>query len=189
MIANGLDYAIPKLTAFKDRAVQIFNDIRPTLERIGAAGQAAFTFLADAAGTAMRGIGEVISNHSGLFDKLGQIAQNVGGIIADIGERLKPVISWAASTALPQIADAVLTVVEKLADLALMISENKALVIALVSAFAAFKGITALSELGQKINTAKNILSAFQSVTHGTSLAAAAASGQLLFPEPFAFVV
>lgn len=179
MIANGLDYAIPKLTAFKDRAVQIFNDIRPTLERIGAAGQAAFTFLADAAGTAMRGIGEVISNHSGLFDKLGQIAQNVGGIIADIGERLKPVISWAASTALPQIADAVLTVVEKLADLALMISENKALVIALVSAFAAFKGITALSELGQKINTAKNILSAFQSVTHGTSLAAAAASGQL----------
>lgn len=179
MIANGLNYAIPKLTAFKDRTVQIFNDIRPTLERIGAAGQAAFTFLADAAGTAMRGIGEVISSHSGLFDKLGQIAQNVGGIIADIGERLKPVISWAASTALPQIADAVLTVVEKLADLALMVSENKALVIALVAAFAAFKGITALSELGQKINTAKNILSAFQSVTHGTSLAAAAASGQL----------
>ena len=179
MIANGLDYAIPKLTAFKDRAVQIFNDIRPTLERIGAAGQAAFTFLADAAGTAMRGIGEVISSHSGLFDKLGQIAQNVGGIIADIGERLKPVISWAASTALPQIADAVLTVVEKLADLALMISENKALVVALVAAFAGFKGITALSDFGNKITTAKGVLEAFQRVTHGTSLAAAAASGQL----------
>lgn len=179
MIANGLDYAIPKLTAFKDRAVQIFTDIRPTLERIGAAGQAAFTFLADSAGTAMRGIGEVISSHSGLFEKLGQIAQNVGGIIADIGERLKPVISWAASTALPQVADAVLTVVEKLADLALLISENKALVIALVSAFAGFKGITALSDFGNKITTAKGVLEAFQRVTHGTSLAAAAASGQL----------
>lgn len=179
MIANGLDYAIPKLTAFKDRAVQIFTDIQPTLERIGEAGQAAFTFLADSAGTAMRGIGDVISSHSGLFEKLGQIAQNVGGIIADIGERLKPVISWAASTALPQVADAVLTVVEKLADLALLISENKALVIALVSAFAGFKGITALSDFGNKITTAKGVLEAFQRVTHGTSLAAAAASGQL----------
>lgn len=179
MIANGLDYAIPKLTAFKDRAVQIFTDIRPTLERIGAAGQAAFTFLADSAGTAMRGIGEVISSHSGLFEKLGQIAQNVGGIIADIGERLKPVISWAASTALPQVADAVLTVVEKLADLALLISENKALVIALVSAFAGFKGITALSNLGNKISNVSSLLAEFQGVTSSSGIAAAIAEGKL----------
>lgn len=179
MIANGLDYAIPKLTAFKDRAVQIFNDIRPTLERIGAAGQAAFTFLADAAGTAMRGIGEVISSHSGLFDKLGQIAQNVGGIIADIGERLKPVISWAASTALPQIADAVLTVVEKLADLALMISENKALVIALVAAFAGFQGIKGFTSLLTNLDSATKQFERFERVTRGTSLAASAASGKL----------
>ena len=179
MIANGLDYAIPKLTAFKDRAVQIFNDIRPTLERIGAAGQAAFTFLADSAGTAMRGIGDVISSHSGLFDKLGQIAQNVGGIIADIGERLKPVISWAASTALPQIADAVLTVVEKLADLALLISENKALVIALVSAFAGFQGIKGFTSLLTNLDNATKQFERFERVTRGTSLAASAASGKL----------
>ena len=161
-----VDYAIPKITAFKDKAVQVFNDIRPTLESIGTAAQGAFSFLADTAGTAMQKVGEVISSHSGLFEKLGQIAQNVGGIIADIGQKLKPVISYAATTALPQIADAVLTVVEKLADLALMISENKALVIALVSAFAGFKGITAISELGNKINTAKGILTAFQNVTN-----------------------
>ena len=174
-----VDYAIPKITAFKDKAVQVFNDIRPTLESIGTAAQGAFSFLADTAGTAMQKVGEVISSHSGLFEKLGQIAQNVGGIIADIGQKLKPVISYAATTALPQIADAVLTVVDKLADLALMISENKALVIALVSAFAGFKGITAISELGNKINTAKGILTAFQNVTNGTSLAAAAASGKI----------
>lgn len=179
MIANGLDYAIPKLTAFKDRAVQTFNDIRPTLERIGAAGQAAFTFLADAAGTAMRGIGEVISSHSGLFDKLGQIAQNVGGIIADIGERLKPVITWAASTALPQVADAVLTVVEKLADLALLISENKALVIALVAAFAGFQGIKGFTSLLTNLDNATKQFERFERVTRGTSLAASAASGKL----------
>lgn len=179
MIANGLDYAIPKLTAFKDRAVQIFNDIRPTLERIGAAGQAAFTFLADTAGTAMQKVGEVISSHSGLFDKLGQIAKNVGGIIADIGERLKPVISWAASTALPQIADAVLTVVEKLADLALMISENKALVIALVAAFAGFQGIKGFTSLLTNLDNATKQFERFERVTRGTSLAASAASGKL----------
>ncbi len=179
MIANGLDYAIPKLTAFKDRAVQIFNDIRPTLERIGAAGQAAFTFLADAAGTAMRGIGEVISSHSGLFDKLGQIAQNVGGIIADIGERLKPVISWAASTALPQIADAVLTVVEKLADLGLFLTEHKELVIAAIAAYAGFKGITALSNLGNKISNVSSLLAEFQGVTSSSGIAAAIAEGKL----------
>ena len=179
MIANGLDYAIPKLTAFKDRAVQTFNDIRPTLERIGAAGQAAFTFLADAAGTAMRGIGDVISSHSGLFDKLGQIAQNVGGIIADIGERLKPVITWAASTALPQVADAVLTVVEKLADLALLISENKALVIALVAAFAGFQGIKGFTSLLTNLDNATKQFERFERVTRGTSLAASAASGKL----------
>lgn len=174
-----VDYAIPKLTAFKDRAVQTFNDIRPTLERIGAAGQAAFTFLADAAGTAMRGIGEVISSHSGLFDKLGQIAQNVGGIIADIGERLKPVITWAASTALPQVADAVLTVVEKLADLALLISENKALVIALVAAFAGFQGIKGFTSLLTNLDNATKQFERFERVTRGTSLAASAASGKL----------
>lgn len=179
MIANGLDYAIPKLTAFKDRAVQIFNDIRPTLERIGAAGQAAFTFLADSAGTAMRGIGDVISSHSGLFEKLGQIAQNVGGIIADIGERLKPVITWAASTALPQVADAVLTVVEKLADLALLISENKALVIALVAAFAGFQGIKGFTSLLTNLDNATKQFERFERVTRGTSLAASAASGKL----------
>lgn len=179
MIANGLDYAIPKLTAFKDRAVQIFNDIRPSLERIGQAGQAAFTFLVDTAGTAMRGIGEVISNHSGLFEKLGQIAQNVGGIIADIGERLKPVISWAASTALPQVADAVLTVVEKLADLALLISENKALVIALVAAFAGFQGIKGFTSLLANLDNATKQFERFERATRGTSLAASAASGKL----------
>ena len=179
MIANGLDYAIPKLTAFKDRAVQIFTDIRPTLERIGEAGQAAFTFLADSAGTAMRGIGDVISSHSGLFEKLGQIAQNVGGIIADIGERLKPVISWAVSTALPQVADAVLTVVEKLADLALLISENKALVIALVSAFAGFQGIKGFTSLLTNLDNATKQFERFERVTRGTSLAASAASGKL----------
>jgi len=179
MIANGLDYAIPKLTAFKDRAVQIFNDIQPTLERIGEAVQAAFTCLADSAGTAMRGIGDVISSHSGLFEKLGQIAQNVGGIIADIGERLKPVISWAASTALPQVADAVLTVVEKLADLALLISENKALVIALVSAFAGFQGIKGFTSLLTNLDNATKQFERFERVTRGTSLAASAASGKL----------
>ena len=179
MIANGLDYAIPKLTAFKDRAVQIFNDIRPTLERIGAAGQAAFTFLADTAGTAMQKVGEVISSHSGLFEKLGQIAQNVGGIIADIGQKLKPVISYAATTALPQIADAVLTVVEKLADLALMISENKALVIALVAAFAGFQGIKGFTSLLTNLDNATKQFERFERVTRGTSLAASAASGKL----------
>lgn len=76
-----VDYAIPKITAFKDRAVQIFNDIQPTLERIGEAGQAAFSFLADTAGTAMQKVGEVISSHSGLFDKLGQIAQDRKSVV------------------------------------------------------------------------------------------------------------
>lgn len=179
MIANGLDYAIPKLTDFKDRAVQIFNDIQPTLERIGEAGQAAFSFLADTAGTAMQKVGEVISSHSGLFDKLGKIAQNVGGIIADIGERLKPVITWAASTALPQVADAVLTVVEKLADLALLISENKALVIALVAAFAGFQGIKGFTSLLTNLDNATKQFERFERVTRGTSLAASAASGKL----------
>lgn len=174
-----VDYAIPKITAFKDKAVQIFNDIRPALESIRTTAQGAFSFLADTAGTAMQKVGEVISSHSGLFTKLGQIAQNVGGIIADIGQKLKPVISYAAGTALPKIADGVLTVVEKLADLALLISENKALVIALVSAFAGFKGITGITSLLGKLDTASKRLEAFQRITHNTSLAASAASGKL----------
>jgi len=174
-----VDFALPKIIAFKDRAVQVFNDIRPTLESIGTAAQGAFTFLADAAGTAMQSVGEVISSHSGLFDKLGQIAQNVGGIISDIGERLKPVIEYAASTGLPKVADAVLSIVEKLADLALVITENKALVIALVSAFAAFKGITGITSLLGKLDAASTEFSRLERLTRGTSLAASAASGTL----------
>lgn len=153
-VASALDYATPKITAFKDRAVELF-------------------------GMASEGISKVISSHSGLFDKLGQIAQNVGGIIADIGERLKPVITWAASTALPQVADAVLTVVEKLADLALLISENKALVIALVAAFAGFQGIKGFTSLLTNLDNATKQFERFERVTRGTSLAASAASGKL----------
>jgi len=150
--------AISGIAAFKDRAVQILGDIRPTLESIGSTAAGAFTFLAGSAGTALQSVGEVISSHSGLFTKLGQIALNVGGIISDIGERLKPVISYAAGSALPQIADAVLNIVEKLADLALAVTENKALMIALVSAFAAFKGMKTVSAIADGfLGAAKNI--------------------------------
>lgn len=153
-----MDYAIPKIVTFKDQAVQVLGDIRPTLERIGSTAAGAFTFLAGSAGTALQSIGAVISSHSGLFTKLGQIALNVGGIISDIGERLKPVISYAADTALPQIVDAVLNIVGKLADLALIVTENKGLVIALVSAFAAFKGVKTVSAIADGfLGAAKNI--------------------------------
>ena len=55
MIANGLDYAIPRITAFKDRAVELF-------------------------GMASEGISKVVSAHSSTFDKLGELGSRIGDI-------------------------------------------------------------------------------------------------------------
>lgn len=49
LLASGLDYAIPQIAAFKDKAVQIFNELSPAFEGAGTAAQEAFTFLASTA--------------------------------------------------------------------------------------------------------------------------------------------
>ena len=171
--------ALPKIAAFKDRAIEIFEQIRPALESIGNTALSAFSFLANAAGTAMQGISEAIQNHSGTFEKLGQIAANVGEIISDIGERLKPVITYATGTALPKIADTLLDIIDKLADLALIITENKGLVIALASAFAAFKGYKAVSGLADNFTAASKAIDILSGKYKGMSALQLALDGKL----------
>lgn len=154
MIANSLDYAIPKLTAFKDRAVKLF-------------------------GMASERISKVVDAHSGTFDKLGELGTRIGDIFASIQEKAQPVLDYIFSTGIPNVADGLLDLVDRLADLGLFLTEHKELVIAAIAAYAGFKGITALSDLGGKITTASKTLEAFQSVTKGTSLAVSAANGKL----------
>lgn len=153
-VASALDYAIPKITAFKDRAVELF-------------------------GMASEGISEVFSAHSSTFDKLGELGSRVGAIFADIQEKAQPVLDYIFSTGIPNVVDGLLTVVDKLTDLGLFLTEHKELVIAAIAAYAGFKTITAFSDLGGKITIASKTLEAFQSVTKGTSLAVSAASGKL----------
>ncbi len=154
MIANGLDYAIPKLTAFKDRAVELF-------------------------GMASEGISKVVSAHSSTFDKLGELGSRIGDIFASIQEKAQPVLDYIFSTGIPNVADGLLDLVDRLADLGLFLTEHKELVIAAIAAYAGFKGITALSNLGNKISNVSSLLAEFQGVTSSSGIAAAIAEGKL----------
>jgi len=147
-----IDNALPKIVAFKDRAVELF-------------------------GMASEGIGRVVSEHSSTFEKLGELGSRLGAIFADIQAKAQPVLDYIFSTGIPNVVDGLLTIVEKLADLGLFLTEHKKLVVAVVAAYAAFKGITALSDLGNKISTATRTLEAFQQVTNGTSLVTFAKTG------------
>lgn len=154
MIANSLDYAIPKLTAFKDRAVKLF-------------------------GMASEGISKVVSAHSSTFDKLGELGSRIGDIFASIQEKAQPVLDYIFSTGIPNVADGLLDLVDRLADLGLFLTEHKELVIAAIAAYAGFKGITALSNLGNKISNVSSLLAEFQGVTSSSGIAAAIAEGKL----------
>lgn len=154
MIANSLDYAIPKLTAFKDRAVKLF-------------------------GMASERISKVVDAHSGTFDKLGELGTRIGDIFASIQEKAQPVLDYIFSTGIPNVADGLLDLVDRLADLGLFLTEHKELVIAAIAAYAGFKGITALSNLGNKISNVSSLLAEFQGVTSSSGIAAAIAEGKL----------
>lgn len=153
-VASALDYATPKITVFKDRAVELF-------------------------GMASEGISKVISEHSSTFDKLGELGSRIGAIFADIKEKAQPVLDYIFSTGITNVVDGLLNVADRLADLGLFLTEHKELVIAAIAAYAGFKGITAISDFGNKLSQAKDVLTAFQRVTNGTSLAASAAAGKL----------
>lgn len=149
-----IEVAIPKITAFKDRAVELF-------------------------GMASEGIGKVVSEHSSTFEKLGELGTRLGAIFADIQDKAQPVLDWIFSTGIPNVVDGLLTIVDKLADLGIFLTEHKGLVIAAIAAYAGFKAVTGFTSLLDKLNTANNTLSAFERLTRGTSLAASAASGKL----------
>ena len=149
-----VDYAIPRITAFKDRAVELF-------------------------GMASEGISKVVSAHSSTFDKLGELGSRIGDIFASIQEKAQPVLDYIFSTGIPNVADGLLDLVDRLADLGLFLTEHKELVIAAIAAYAGFKGITALSNLGNKISNVSSLLAEFQGVTSSSGIAAAIAEGKL----------
>lgn len=153
-VASALDYATPKITVFKDRAVELF-------------------------GMASEGISKVISEHSSTFDKLGELGSRIGAIFADIKEKAQPVLDYIFSTGITNVVDGLLNVADRLADLGLFLTEHKELVIAAIAAYAGFKGITALSNLGNKISNVSSLLAEFQGVTSSSGIAAAIAEGKL----------
>ena len=153
-VASALDYATPKITVFKDRAVELF-------------------------GMASEGISKVVSAHSSTFDKLGELGSRIGDIFASIQEKAQPVLDYIFSTGIPNVADGLLDLVDRLADLGLFLTEHKELVIAAIAAYAGFKGITALSNLGNKISNVSSLLAEFQGVTSSSGIAAAIAEGKL----------
>lgn len=146
--------ALPHIIAFKDRAVELF-------------------------GMASSGIGQVVSEHSATFDKLGELASRIGAFFADLKVNGEPVLDFIAGTALPAIVDGALNLVDRLADLGIFLTEHKTLVLAIIAAYAGFKGLTALSNLGGKITAATKTLEAFQQVTKGTSLVTSVLNGKL----------
>lgn len=153
-LTSWIDSVLPKIEAFKDRAVELF-------------------------GMASDGIRDVISEHSGTFDKLGELGSRLSDIFADIQDKAQPVLDYIFSEGIPNVVDGILTVVDKLTDLGQFLMDHKELVLTAIGAYAGFKTITAISDVGNKIANAGKDLEAFQKITKGTSLVTSVLNGKV----------
>ena len=93
--------AVPAISSFKDRAVALFNKVRPVLEDIGAKGAAAFKFLADTGKTALQNVKAAIEENKPAIDKVIAVVLDLKDKLFQAFEKAKPTISFIATQALP----------------------------------------------------------------------------------------
>jgi TP901 family phage tail tape measure protein len=180
MAQSFIDFALPKVQAFASGAMQLFQEIQPTLQSIGDKASEVFSFAVDTVGRLISNVASKIAEHQGTIDSLktaaGSAMDSIGGIFENY---VKPAINWVVDTGIPGAIDILLPLISKVAELASSILDSKTKTIALVAAFAAIKGVSVFTTLGTKISTVSKTLEAFQKVTNGASLAVSAATGKL----------
>ena len=156
--------AVPAISSFKDRAVALFNKVRPVLEDIGAKGAAAFKFLADTGKTALQNVKTAIEENRPAIDKVIAVALDLKDKLFEAFEKAKPAISFIATQALPQVAAAAMKLVGAAATVYQKLNEwgaLKPIIIGIAGAIAAVKMVNFAKDTLNTVKAVKALVTVF----------------------------
>lgn len=149
--------AVPKIGAFKDKAVAFFNQVRPVLEDIGSKGAAAFRFLAETGQTALRNIKAAIQENKPVIEQVIAVVLDLKDKLFQAFEKAKPTISYIATQALPQVVAAAMKLISTAATVYQKLNEWGALKPIIIGVAAAIAAIKIVNLAKNTLNTAKAI--------------------------------
>lgn len=149
--------AVPKIGAFKDKAVAFFNQVRPVLEDIGSKGAAAFRFLAETGQTALRNIKAAIQENKPVIEQVIAVVLDLKDKLFQAFEKAKPTISYIATQALPQVVAAAMKLISAAATVYQKLNEWGALKPIIIGVAAAIAAIKIVNLAKNTLNTAKAI--------------------------------
>ena len=156
--------AVPAISSFKDRAVALFNKVRPVLEDIGAKGAAAFKFLADTGKTALQNVKTAIEENRPAIDKVIAVVLDLKDKLFEAFEKAKPAISFIATQALPQVVAAAMKLVGAAATVYQKLNEwgaLKPIIIGIAGAIAAVKMVNFAKGTLNTVKAVKALVTVF----------------------------
>lgn len=156
--------AVPAISSFKDRAVALFNKVRPVLEDIGAKGAAAFKFLADTGKTALQNVKTAIEENRPAIDKVIAVVLDLKDKLFEAFEKAKPAISFIATQALPQVVAAAMKLVGAAATVYQKLNEwgaLKPIIIGIAGAIAAVKMVNFAKDTLNTVKAVKALVTVF----------------------------
>lgn len=156
--------AVPAISSFKDRAVALFNKVRPVLGDIGAKGAAAFKFLADTGKTALQNVKTAIEENRPAIDKVIAVVLDLKDKLFEAFEKAKPAISFIATQALPQVVAAAMKLVGAAAVVYQKLNEwgvLKPVIIGIAGAIAAVKMVNFAKDTLNTVKAVKALITVF----------------------------
>lgn len=156
--------AVPAISSFKDRAVALFNKVRPVLEDIGAKGAAAFKFLAETGQTALQNVKTAIEENRPTIDKVIAVVLDLKDKLFEAFEKAKPAISFIATQALPQVVAAAMKLVGAAATVYQKLNEwgaLKPIIIGIAGAIAAVKMVNFAKDTLNTVKAVKALVTVF----------------------------
>lgn len=156
--------AVPAISSFKDRAVALFNKVRPVLEDIDAKGAAAFKFLSETGKTALQNVKTAIEENRPAIDKVIAVVLDLKDKLFEAFEKAKPAISFIATQALPQVVAAAMKLVGAAATVYQKLNEwgaLKPIIIGIAGAIAAVKMVNFAKDTLNTVKAVKALVTVF----------------------------
>lgn len=174
---------VPRVKSFVERAIGLFNEVKPTLETIATKAGEAFTFISTTVGDAVRGVAEKIEQHRDIIDKIGEVAERVGTALWNAFEEAKPAIEYVGNTLIPAAADGLLTMADTILDVILHIGDFKEELIAAAAVYGAFKVGSGIQKIATAFGNAQVSLKLFTMSTKNANIAQSVMNGTLSIGE------
>lgn len=149
--------AVPAVASFKEKAINFFGKVGPTLEDIKNKGVASFQFLASTGKIAFENIKAKIEENKPSIEKVIAVALDLKDKFFEAFERSKPVISYIATVALPAVVNSAMKVIGAAATVYQKMNEwgiLKPVILGIAAAIVAMKMVGFAKDT---LNTAKAV--------------------------------